>query len=126
MKEKGSVRSLKQYNPIRKIRVALAGLWYCIVLDFSVSWKFFLSIVVLILAFLYEDSWVNFLFIMSVTALMIIAEMFNSVAEALCDLVQPELDARVKVIKDMAAAAAGIAIFVWLFVLVHVLCEIFF
>jgi diacylglycerol kinase len=53
-----------------------------------------------------------------VTALVLIAEILNSAIEALCDFVETRHNERIKVIKDIAAAAVGISIFVWFVVLV--------
>ncbi len=48
---------------------------------------------------------------------MLVAEIFNSAIEALCDFVETRHNEKIKVIKDIAAAAVGIAIFVWVIVL---------
>lgn len=69
---------------------------------------------VLLVAF-FLRAWVGFLLILRVTALLVIAEILNSVVEALCDFVETRYDERI--IKDMAAAAVGISIFVWLIAL---------
>jgi diacylglycerol kinase len=45
---------------------------------------------------------------------MMIAEIFNTALEELCDYVQPEYSQRIGRIKDMAAAAASIAVAIWL------------
>ncbi len=44
---------------------------------------------------------------------MLVAELFNSAIEILCDFVEEREDIRIGMIKDIAAAAAGISIFVW-------------
>ena len=48
----------------------------------------------------------------------------NSAIEAICDLLVSGYNEKIKVIKDIAAAAAGISIIVWLVVLVVELSEI--
>ena len=48
---------------------------------------------------------------------MLVAEIFNSAIEALCDFVETRHNEKIKVIKDIAAAGVGIAIFVWIIVL---------
>jgi diacylglycerol kinase (ATP) len=57
------------------------------------------------------------LLILVVTAFVLAAEIFNSAIEALCDFVETRHNEKIKVIKDIAAAAVGISIFVWLVVL---------
>lgn len=102
----------KGYHPVRKIKVCLSGLRYAIRYDFSVAYKVYLSVLTLGICFLLRQ-WVDFLLIMAATALVLIAEMFNSAIEALCDFIETHENHKIKVIKDIAAAAAGISILLW-------------
>ena len=104
------------YHPLRKLHTVFSGLRYAVIYDFSVAYKLVLSAVVLAAAFALR-AWVDLLLIMVVTALVLIAEILNSAIEALCDFVEARHNERLKVIKDIAAAAVGISIFVWLVVL---------
>ena len=105
------------YHPLRKLRTVFSGLRYAVIYDFSVAYKLVLSAVVLAAAFALR-AWVDLLLILVVTALVLIVEILNSAIEALCDFVETRHNEKIKVIKDMAAAAVGISIFVWLVVLV--------
>jgi len=111
------------YHPLRKIRVALSGMKYAILLDFSVAYKVVISVAVLTVAFVFR-AWVDFLVILLATGLMLSAELMNSAIEAICDLLVSGYNEKIKVIKDIAAAAAGVSIIVWLVVLVVELSEI--
>lgn len=102
---------------MRKLRTVFSGLRYAVVYDFSVAYKLILSTLVLATAF-FARAWVDFLLILVVTAFVLAAEILNSAIEALCDFVETSHNEKIKVIKDMAAAAVGISIFVWLVVLV--------
>ncbi|MBK8744588.1 MULTISPECIES: diacylglycerol kinase [Betaproteobacteria] len=104
------------YHPLRKLRTVFSGLRYAVVYDFSVAYKLVLSALVLAAAFALR-AWVDLLLILVVTALVLIAEILNSAIEALCDFVETRHNEKIKVIKDIAAAAVGISIFVWLVVL---------
>ena len=104
------------YHPLRKLRTVFSGLRYAIIYDWSVTYKLVLSTVVLLAAF-WARAWVDFLLILVVTAFVLVAEIFNSAIEALCDFVETRHNEKIKVIKDMAAAGVGIAMFVWLIVL---------
>ena len=104
------------YHPLRKLRTVISGLRYAVVYDFSVAYKLVLSALVLAAAFALR-AWVDLLLILVVTALVLVAEILNSAIEALCDFVETRHNERIKVIKDIAAAAVGISIFVWLAVL---------
>jgi diacylglycerol kinase (ATP) len=105
------------YHPLRKLHTVLSGLRYAVVYDWSVKYKLILSAVVLFGAFAMR-AWVDFLLIVVVTAFVVFAEIVNSAIEALCDFVEERHNEKIKVIKDIAAAAVGIAIFAWLVVIV--------
>lgn len=96
---------------------------YAILLDFSVAYKVVISVIVLAIAFIFR-AWVDFLVILLATGLMLTAELLNSAIEAICDLLVSGYNEKIKVIKDIAAAAAGISIVVWLTVLVVELSEL--
>jgi len=104
------------YQPLRKIRTVFSGLRYAVLYDWSVTYKLIASVVVLAIAF-GARAWVDFLLILVVTAFVLVAEIFNSAIEALCDFVETRHNEKIKVIKDIAAAGVGIAIFVWIIVL---------
>jgi diacylglycerol kinase (ATP) len=104
------------YHPLRKLRTIFSGLRYAVLFDWSVTYKLILSAVVLAGAFAFR-AWVDILLILIVTAFVLVAEIFNSAIEALCDFVETRHNEKIGIIKDMAAAAVGIAMFVWIVVL---------
>lgn len=104
------------YHPLHKIRTVLSGLRYAVFYDFSVAYKLVLSFVVLAIAFGLRE-WVDFMLVMLVTGLVLVAELLNSAIEALCDFVEQRHNEKIKIIKDIAAAAVGIAILLWTVVL---------
>ena len=105
------------YHPIRKLRVIWSGLRFAALYDFSVAYKLVVSALLLIAAF-WLRQWLDVLLILLATALVLIAEMLNSAIEALCDFVEQRHNEKIRVIKDIAAAAAGISIAVWLVIVV--------
>lgn len=104
------------FHPIRKIRVAFSGLRYAILHDFAVAYKVVLSILVLAGCFYYR-RWLDFGLVFVATGFMLVSEMFNTTIEALCDFLEPDENPRIGIIKDIAAAAAGISILVWVVIL---------
>jgi diacylglycerol kinase (ATP) len=56
--------------------------------------------------------------ILMATGLVLMAELFNSAIEAVCDFMETKQNDKIRVIKDIAAAAAGVSIMVWLIVLI--------
>ena len=105
------------YHPIRKIKVVISGLKYAIRYDLSVTYKLFLSIAVLLVFFFFRQ-WVDFLLLAAATVLMLQAELFNSAIEATCDFITTKENRKIKVIKDISAAAAGICILLWSVILI--------
>ena len=105
------------YHPLRKLRTVFSGLRYAVLYDWSVTYKLVLSGVISIGAFSLR-AWVDFLVILLATAFVVFAEIINSAIEALCDFVEARHNEKIKVIKDIAAAAVGIAIFAWLVVII--------
>lgn len=111
------------YHPWKKIRTVFSGLRYAIIYDWSVTWKLVLSAFLLALAFVFR-AWIDVLLILLATAFVLVAEIFNSAIEAMCDFVESRENPKIKVIKDMAAAAVGIAMAVWLAVIASEASEV--
>ena len=105
------------YHPLRKLRTVFSGLRYAVIYDWSVTYKLVLSALILLAAFSVR-AWVDFLVILLATAFVVFAEMINSAIEALCDFVEDRHNEKIKVIKDIAAAAVGVSMFAWLVVVV--------
>jgi diacylglycerol kinase (ATP) len=101
---------------LRKLHTIGSGLRYAVIYDFSVAWKLVFSLCVLVAA-LFARAWVDSLLIVVVTALVLVAEIMNSAIEALCDFVETRHNEKIGIIKDIAAAGVGIAMFAWLLVL---------
>ena len=97
------------YHPIRKIKVCLTGLAYAVRYDFSFAYKSVLSVIILMICFLFRQ-WIDFFFILTATVLVLMAELFNSAIEALCDFVELRENRKIRVVKDISAAAVGICI----------------
>ena len=105
------------YHPLRKIKVVLAGLRFAFRYDFSVAYKMVLSSVIIALALIFQQ-WVDFAMILLATGLVLTAELLNSAIETLCDFLEPRENEKIGTIKDIAAAAVGISIVVWVVVVV--------
>ena len=103
------------YHPIRKIAVVFAGLSFAVRHDFSVAYKVVLSLVLVVGAATLQ-RWVDFVVIVLATGVVLTAELLNSAVEGVCDFMETGYDARIRAIKDVSAAAAGVSIMVWLVV----------
>lgn len=104
------------YHPLRKFKIILSGLRFAVLHDFSVLYKIVISILILIPVVMYKE-WVDASLIILATGVMIAGEVFNTAIEAICDFMETRYNEKIKIIKDIAAAAAGITIFTWIAVL---------
>jgi len=100
------------YHPLRKLRTVCSGLRFAALYDFSVAYKLALSALLVAAAFWLRE-WVDMLLILFATALVVTTEMMNTAIEALCDFIEVRHNEKIRVIKDVAAAAVGISIAVW-------------
>ena len=105
------------YHPLRKFRTVCSGLRFAALYDFSVAYKLVFSAVLAAAAFWLRE-WVDVLLILFATALVLITEMMNTAIEALCDFIELRHNEKIRVIKDVAAAAVGISIAVWAVIIV--------
>ena len=112
------------YHPARKIKTILAGLQVAVVTDFSVAYKVVLSLPILGCAFFFRQ-WIDVSIVLLAMGLVLVSELFNSAIEVLCDFVEPRRNERIRITKDIAAAAAGLSIGVWFIVLIIEIVRLF-
>lgn len=113
----------KGYRPLRKLVVCLSGMRYAVLYDFSVAYKVILSVLILGVCF-YYSRWVDLISVFAATGLMLICEMFNTAIEALCDFVEDRENEKIRIIKDITAAATGISILIWAVVMISELSRL--
>lgn len=116
MKNKFLGTGERGYHPWRKFKIILSGLRFAVIYDFSVLYKIILSVFVLVPVLVFSDK-LNASLIILATGVMLAAEVFNTAIEAMCDYMETRYNGKILIIKDIAAAAAGISIFAWLAVL---------
>ncbi len=112
------------YHPLRKFKIILSGLRFAVLYDFSVMYKIVVSVAILIPVLIF-NAWIDASLIILSTGVMLAAELFNTAIEAICDFMETRYNEKIRIIKDIAAAATGITIFVWLTVLALEVIEVF-
>ncbi len=122
MKNKFLETGEKGYHPLRKINVVFSGLRFAVLSDFSVMYKIVLSVIILIPALIFNGPLDASIILLS-TGVMLSAEIFNTAIEAICDFMKTDYDEKIGIIKDVAAAATGITIVVWVAVLMIEILE---
>lgn len=76
------------YHPLRKLKVILSGLRFAVMYDFSVAYKLVISAIVIVLALIFQQ-WIDAQMLLLATGLVLMAELFNSAIEAVCDFMEP-------------------------------------
>lgn len=123
MKNKFLETGEQGYHPLRKFKIILSGLRYAVLHDFSVLYKIVVSLILLIPVIIYRE-WLDASLIILATGFMIAGEIFNTAIEAICDFMETRYNEKIKIIKDISAAATGITIFVWMAVLGYELFKV--
>jgi diacylglycerol kinase (ATP) len=103
--------------PIRKFKTFLSGMRYA-VSDFVVLYKVVVAIIVVAATYGFRE-WVDFLVVLVATSQVIVAELVNTAIEQLCDFIEPREHEAIRKTKDIAAAAASIAMSVWVIVILY-------
>jgi len=90
---------------VRSFKCAFAGLWYLIKYErnFKVHLAIFASVI--IMAGVFKFSYLEFIFILVVSGLVLATEAINSGFEIILDLIYPEHNGKSRVIKDISAGA---------------------
>ncbi|MFM8526423.1 MAG: diacylglycerol kinase [Cyanobacteriota bacterium] len=104
--------------------MAVQGFRRAVLTDVAVAYKAVLSVPVLVIAVV-QHQWINFGLLLVTTMLVLMAEIFNTAMEALCDVVEPAPSEAIGAIKDMTAAAVGLGIVAWIGILSFELLTLF-
>lgn len=106
------------YHPLRKIKVIMNGIRFGVLLEITVAYKLVVSAILLVLSFYFHD-WIDVMVIVVATAQVLAGELFNTAIEAVCDFIETAQNEKIRVIKDISAAAAGISIWAWAIVIIY-------
>lgn len=102
----------KKFSPFRKTARFYRGIAFTFKNDLSVIVQTIISVITIAVSLIFRES-VDVLLVIIVSGLMLSMEFMNTAVERVCDFIQPEYDESIKIIKDVAAAAVGIAVIVW-------------
>ncbi|GAB4147742.1 MAG: hypothetical protein OHK0017_09770 [Patescibacteria group bacterium] len=106
------------YHPVKSIRYASEGLLLGFQREANLRLQFSLGIASCAILMFFH------LYLLALGTLMMMfitmgAELFNTAIETLCDLLHPDFHPKIKIVKDMAAAAVWMASLAWLTVLIY-------
>ena len=103
---------MKTANLLASFYYAFSGLFHFIRNDRNGKIHLCISLLVIIAGWYYCISATEWIAILLCIALVLSLEMCNHALEMLCDVAQPEIDPRIKTIKDVAAAAVLMAVLI--------------
>lgn len=98
-------------NRIKSFKYAFNGLKLFFVLDHNGRVHLFAAIVAIGLSFYLKLSALEWIAVLGVISAVIVAEILNSAIEKLADVVSPDFHPKIKVVKDLAAAAVLVTAF---------------
>lgn len=96
---------MKIVSLLRSFSHAFSGLFYFIRNDRNGRIHSYISLLVVLGGWYYHVSAVEWIALLLCCSLVLSLEMCNHALEKLCDTVQPEIDPRIRIVKDVAAAA---------------------
>lgn len=94
---------------VKSFKYAFNGLRLLVVGEHNARIHFFAAVIAIGLSTYLKISLLEWVSVLCVIAGVFMAELFNSAIEKLADVVSPEVNPKIKVIKDLAAAAVLIA-----------------
>ncbi len=98
-------------NRLKSFKYAFDGLKLFFVNDHNGRVHLFAAAVAIALSFYLKLSALEWIAILAVISAVIVAEIFNSSIEKLADVVSPDFHPKIKIVKDLAAAAVLVAAF---------------
>lgn len=96
---------------IKSFKYAFNGLKLFFINDHNGRVHLFATIVAIGLSFYLKISGLEWIAILAVISAVFVAEILNSALEKLADVVSPDYHPKIKVVKDLAAAAVLVAAF---------------
>ena len=114
----------------KSLQHALNGLRQIVYGERNFTIQIIAAFLAIALSILLQTSDTELMIVVICIALVISLEIVNSAVEKLCDFVQPDHDEKIKVIKDLAAAAVLVstlaALFVGLIIFIPKFVELLF
>lgn len=101
----GINKKFKNKNFIEALKNALNGIVVAFKTESNIKIDFVATILVIIACIIIKVTYLELLAIVLTIGLVLFAEMFNSVAENIVDMITEEYNEKAKIIKDISAGA---------------------
>jgi diacylglycerol kinase (ATP) len=112
----GIDKKQNKYLAISSIKHALQGLSFAFKTEPNLSLQFLIGIFFAIFDFA-TNQWILSVANLIFMSLVMSLEIVNTVVENICDIIDPEYNPKIKLIKDLSAGAVLVAALVWLIII---------
>jgi diacylglycerol kinase len=117
------------YNFLLSVRCASNGILYAVKTERNIRVHLYIFALMLLVCLLLRIAKMELLIILGMSALMISLELVNTAIERMADIVSPEFNAQIGLVKDIMAGAVLVtsifAVIIWLVILFEPLKHLF-
>ena len=99
-------------NFFASFKYAFAGIFYAIRNERNFKVQLFAAVFIITVAYILKVNNLEWAILLICIALVLSLELINSAIEKICDLVHPEQNSKIKIIKDVAAGAVLLSAFI--------------
>ena len=103
---------------IKGIIIAINGMFFLLKNEEAIKVQSFVFLIIIALGFYFEITSKEWIIHIILIGFILTTEALNTVAEKICDLINPKYDERIKLIKDISAGAVSFAVLSSLIILV--------
>jgi len=103
---------------LKGIIIAINGMFFLLKNEEAIKVQSFIFFIVIALGFYFEITTKEWIIHIILIGFILTTEALNTVAEKICDLINPKYDERIKLIKDISAGAVSFAVLSSLIILV--------
>ena len=100
------------------IIIAIKGMFFLLKNEEAIKVQSFIFLIIIALGFYFEITSKEWIIHIILIGFILTTEALNTVAEKICDLINPKYDERIKLIKDISAGAVSFAVLSSLIILV--------
>ena len=112
------------YHPVKSLRYAIEGLQMAFTREPNLTFQVIIGVGFSLLG-VWSNHTVLAMANLILMGIVISLEMINTAIETLCDIVHPDYNLKVKIVKDMAAGAVLMTSLIWATVIIYQILIIF-
>ena len=95
---------------LKGIIIAINGMFFLLKNEEAIKVQSFVFFIIIALGFYFEITSKEWIIHIILIGFILTTEALNTVAEKICDLINPKYDERIKLIKDISAGAVSFAV----------------